>query len=94
MELKELLELKTKFVTREVGNELILVPLANNVAKMTELFTLNETAKFIWENSTEHTSMDELLNLMTGAFNIDQVTAATDINAFLNHLESLFRKSV
>ena len=94
MELNELLELKTKFVTREVGSELILVPLANNVAKMTELFTLNETAKFIWENSTEHISMDELLNLMTDAYSIDEATAAKDISVFLNHLESMFHKSV
>ncbi len=93
MDLKRLVEMKTKFVAREVGNELILVPLVNNVAKMSELFTLNETARFIWENSTGMMTEEELVQLMTNTFNIDKVTASKDISAFLNHIETLFRKS-
>jgi len=93
MDLKRLVELKTKFVAREVGNELILVPLADNVAKMSELFTMNETARFIWENSTEKITKDELVKLMTDTFNIDKVTASKDITLFLNHVETLFKKS-
>ena len=93
MDLKRLVELKTKFVAREVGNELILVPLADNVAKMSELFTMNETARFIWENSTETMTNDELVQLMTDTFTIDKVTASKDITVFLNHVETLFRKS-
>lgn len=93
MDLKRLVELKTKFVAREVGNELILVPLADNVAKMSELFTMNETARFIWENSTEKMTNDELVQLMTETFTIDKVTASKDITAFLNHVETLFQKS-
>ena len=49
MEIESLFQLKSKFVTREVGNELIVVPLSANVAQMNELFTLNETAKVIWK---------------------------------------------
>ena len=46
MNLQTLHELKSRFVARNVGNELILVPLTANVAQMNELFTLNETGKF------------------------------------------------
>ena len=93
MDLKKLVELKSKFVARQVGNELILVPLANNVAKMSELFTLNETAKFIWEISTGEMTTQQLELLMTDTFDIDQETAAKDIAAFLNHMESMFTKT-
>ncbi len=94
MEIKELQQLKTKFVTREVGNELILVPLSQNVAQMSELFTMNETARFIWENSAETNSIDDMVPLMTDNFNIDQETAKKDIALFLDKLESLFAKKV
>ena len=93
MDLKKLVEIKSKFVAREVGTELILVPLVNNVAKMTELFTLNETAKFIWENSTETMLIEELEGLMTDTFNIDKETAGKDIGVFLNQMESFFKKT-
>ncbi len=94
MEIKELQALKTRFVTREVGNELILVPLSQNVAQMSELFTMNETARFIWGNSAETNSIDDMVNLMTDNFNIDKETAQKDIALFLDKLETLFAKKV
>jgi hypothetical protein len=92
MDINALYKLKTKFVAREVGNELILVPLVDNVAKMSELFTLNETAKFIWENTTEFMTNEMLEKLMTDTFDIDKETAGKDIDVFLARLESMFEK--
>ncbi|MEI6554942.1 MAG: PqqD family protein [Paludibacter sp.] len=92
MNIEDLHNLKSKFVAREVGNELILVPLSENVAHMSELFTMNETAKFIWENSNAEISIDEMENLMIENFSIDKETAEKDIEVFLNQLETLFNK--
>ncbi|MDD4969013.1 MAG: PqqD family protein [Paludibacter sp.] len=82
--------MKSKFVAREVGNEMILVPLSGNVAQMNELFTLNETARFIWENATETNTIRDIENLMTEQFDIDPVTAKKDIEQFMSKLESTF----
>jgi len=92
MEIQSLYNLKSKFVAREVGSELILVPLTGNVAQMSEMFTMNETAKFIWENISEKTTVDELENSMTETFDIDRETAARDIESFLKRLETMFLK--
>lgn len=92
MEIQSLFNLKSRFVSREVGSELILVPLSDNVARMNELFTLNETAKFIWESITENTTVEELEKLMTEAFHVDNQTARRDIDVFLNQLELMFKK--
>ena len=51
MEIRQLNAIKSKFVTRTVGDELVIVPLSGNVAQMNRLFTLNETGKFIWEKT-------------------------------------------
>ena len=88
MDLQKFYKMKSKFVVRAVGNELILVPLTDNVAKMNELFTMNETGKFIWENIGENTTVDHLEALMTEAFEIDNETAKKDIEVFLNKLET------
>ena len=93
MDIQSLYNMKSKFVAREIGNELILVPLAENVAQMSELFTMNETAKFIWENSKENVSTEDMELLMTGNFDIDAETARKDIAVFMNQMEVLFNKN-
>jgi len=92
MEIESLFQLKSKFVTREVGNELIVVPLSANVAQMNELFTLNETAKVIWENLNEGIDMPTLIQTITDTFDIDKYTAEKDLEFFLQRLESLLKK--
>ena len=88
MEIQSLYKLKTKFVAREVGNELIIVPLSGNVAQMNALFTLNETGKFIWDNATDNNSIEDIVMLMTDTFDIDSQTAKKDIDTFLQKLET------
>ena len=92
MEIESLFHLKSKFVTREVGDELIVVPLIANVAQMNELFTLNETAKVIWENLNEGTDMSALIQTITDTFDIDRHTAEKDIAVFLQTLEAMLKK--
>ena len=89
MDLQTLYKLKAKFVAREVGNEMILVPLTGNVAQMSELFTLNETARFIWQNITENSTIADIEYLMTNEFDIDTETAKEDIEKFMKQLESM-----
>jgi len=89
MDIKTIHSLKSKFVARQVGNEMILVPITNNVAQMSELFTLNETAMFIWENTTENTTIEEIEKGITDTFTIDSKTAREDIETFLNQIEKL-----
>ena len=92
MEIESLFHLKSKFVTRVVGNELIVVPLSANVAQMNELFTLNETAKVIWENLNEGADMSALIQTITDTFDIDRHTAEKDIAVFLQTLEAMLKK--
>lgn len=89
MEIKNITRLKSSFVTREVGNELVLVPLSSNVSTMDELFTMNETGRFIWENLTETTTVDTLVGKMTQKFEVDAATAKNDIEQFLSKMSHL-----
>lgn len=87
IELSKIAAMKSRFVTREVGNELVIVPLTGNVAKMNALFTLNETGKFIWESISDVQNMDQLVACMVDEFDIDMDTARNDIEIFLTRLE-------
>lgn len=94
MDIQTLSRIKSKFVARQVADELVIVPLSGNVAQMNELFTLNETGKFIWENATEDSSTDALVKKMTEAFEIDEKTASNDVEAFLQQMNILTKYNV
>ena len=89
MNTENLSTLKSRFVSREVDKELILVPLTGNIAKMNEMFTLNETAKIIWENMDKVESENDLTALITDEFDVSVEIAAADVNAFIKHLETM-----
>ena len=86
---KSLQKIKVGFVTREVGNELVLVPLTRNVAQMNELFTMNETGKFIWENIGDDTTFDELAGKMVEAFDVSEEIARRDLTGFLEKMSEM-----
>ena len=89
MNLKSLQKIKKGFVTREVGEELVLVPLTGNVAQMNELFTMNETGKFIWENINDDTTIDELADKMVEVFEVSPEIARRDICGFLEKMSEM-----
>ena len=49
--------------------------------------------KFIWENSKENVSIEDMEQLMTDNFAIDAKTARKDIAVFLNQMQTLFNKN-
>jgi hypothetical protein len=89
MDIQTLSRIKSKFVARQVAEELVIVPLSGNVAQMNELFTLNETGKFIWENVSEDKTSSQISALMTAEFDIDEQTAQRDVETFLSQMDML-----
>ena len=89
MNTENLSKLKSRFVSREVDKELILVPLTGNIAKMNEMFTLNETAKLIWENMDKVANEEALTILITAEFEVSHEIASADVSAFIRHLETM-----
>ena len=92
MNINELADIKPHFVSRKIGNELILVPLTGNIAQMNEMFTLNETGKTIWENMDQVKSVDQLKQIILDEFDIDETTAENDIENFLTQLGEVLKK--
>ena len=83
---------KSKFVAREVGGELVVVPLTGNIAHMNELFTFNATAKFLWEELQEDSTEESLVKVLTDNFEVDEATAVVDVQKFLTQLEKMGSK--
>ena len=84
--LKSILSHSPSIVTRKTGNEYVLVPIANNIADMHSVFTLNETGSFIWEQINGLRSVEEIIAALTSQYNIDNETAEKDVFSFIENM--------
>jgi len=85
--LKSILSHSKSVVTTKTGNEYVLVPIANNIADMNSMYTLNETGAFIWEHINGKNSVENIIIELTKEYDIDFSTASDDLFSFINEME-------
>jgi len=74
-------------VTRKTGSEYVLVPIANNIADMNSVYTLNETGAFIWDQIDGKRDLNEIILKLTGEYEIDEPTAREDVLNFIERMQ-------
>ncbi len=74
-------------VTRKTGNEYVLVPVANNIADMNSVYTLNETGAFIWDLIDGVRNVKELADMLAGEYDTDRETAEKDVLDFAESMK-------
>jgi methyltransferase-like protein len=80
---------KNRYVTREVDNELVLVPIESNVASMNQLFTMNSVGCFIWKCLDGVKTEADIIQLIVDEFDVEPETAKSDLQDFLTDLQKL-----
>ena len=88
MNINEIAAAKSNFVARAVDEELVLVPLRNNVADMTEIFNLNEVGHFIWNEIQEEATLESLTEKIVSEYEVESTIAREDLEAFLQDLSN------
>lgn len=75
-------------VTRKVAGEIILVPVSGRITEPC-LYTLDETAAFLWEQLTGKPTGLDLIQALESNFSVEKEQAETDVQAFLEQLQSI-----
>lgn len=83
------MELKKKFVLRNIVGETILVPIGQNSEAFNGLIAINELGKFIWENIESSKDEDELLQRILDEYEVDEDVAKADLDEFLGNLKAV-----
>ena len=52
------------------------------------MITLNETAAFLWQKLTEGTTKEALTDALTAEYDVEEATAAADVDALLTKLNA------
>ena len=75
-------------ITRKTGTEYVLVPVANNIADMNSVYTLNESGAFIWELIDGKRNVGEIIDRVTEEYDIDHDSAAQDVLFLINDMSN------
>jgi hypothetical protein len=87
IDLNSVVSQSPSIVTRKTGNEYVLVPVANNIADMNSVYTLNETGAFLWELIDGKKSVKDLIDELISEYDIDKETATADVMSFIEEMK-------
>jgi hypothetical protein len=76
-------------VHREIENEVILVPVKQEVGDLSKIYTLNETAAYVWEIIDGKRRVQDIIELMVDRFDVDRETAREDLSEFVAQLTTI-----
>ena len=77
------------FVARQVGSDLVLVPITRAVAELESVFTLNAVGARIWDLAQTCASEAEIAAGLVEEFEVEQAEAQADVCEFLGQLRSI-----
>jgi hypothetical protein len=76
-------------VSRQIGDEFILVPIRRNVADLESVFTLGGTGVRIWELLDDRPTGRELCERIVEEFEVEPTQAESDVLEFLQQLKEI-----
>lgn len=76
-------------VTRRIAGEILLVPVNRQVREEACLFTLDDTAAFLWEQIDGKQPGLALIEKLAKEYEIDSAQAEKDVCAFLTQLKEI-----
>jgi hypothetical protein len=77
-----------RFVSRNVGDETVVVPVRAGVADLEAIFTMNGVGTAIWARIDGRASLADLARAVTAEFEVTEAEAAADVAAFVGLLAS------
>ncbi|WP_179137245.1 PqqD family protein [Candidatus Entotheonella palauensis] len=75
-------------VTRQIGDETIIVPVRAHVADLEAIYTLNEMGSMIWNLLDGHTNARQIAATLCELYDVTYSEALQDVNEFLHALEA------
>lgn len=83
------MKIKDGFVLRNVMDEFIVMPTDDNIAKFDGAVVLNEVSAFIYKLLEAPMSREDVLTAVLDAYEVDEATAAADLDALVDKLADM-----
>lgn len=83
------MQIKENFILRNIGDEHMVMPTGENIARFGGAVVLSDTAAFIFEQLKQPISREDLLTLLLSEFDVDAETAAQDLDELIKQFEEM-----
>lgn len=83
------MKVKYEFAIREIVGEYVLVPLGQSALQFSGMLTTSDVGAFILRCLQQETSEKELTAKLIEEYDVDEQTAAGDLQEFLDQLRKL-----
>jgi len=77
------------FVFRRIQDEMLLVPIKDNVGDMGCIYNLNDVGAFIWERMDGKNRLKDIKMMMAEEFDVSSDRAEEDLCEFVRQLEEI-----
>lgn len=75
------------FIFRKIVDEIVLIPVYQDVANMDSIFTLNEMGALIWDHLAEPLTQTNLQAVILDEYEVDPQVLISDIGNFLGQMK-------
>ncbi|MBW2646537.1 MAG: PqqD family protein [Deltaproteobacteria bacterium] len=89
MDLDKVYTKSDSIVSRKIADEVILVPIRQDVGDLESIYTLNEVAARIWELVDGKTTVNEIKDIVVNEYEVPPIEVEKDIVGCLGELESV-----
>lgn len=76
-------------VSRKIGDETILVPVSREVGDLENVYALNETAAYIWDQIDGKKDLKEIKECLVSEFDVDGEKAEKDLLRCIAQFEEM-----
>lgn len=80
-------KVKNGFIIREIGNQIMAVPIGTQTSEIHGMIALSESAKLLWEALTEGASIEQLAEVLTETYEVERDVALEDVKKFIDSLK-------
>ena len=77
------------FILRNLMGEYLLMPTGEAIRTFHSAVAMNELSAFVWQQLREPVSRDELLTRILDEYDIDEKTAASDLDSMLKEMKQM-----
>lgn len=80
------MKVKDNFILKKIAGSYVVVPVRTRAVDFSGIIKLTETGAFLWGILETDTDREALITAMLREYEVDEATAAADIDSFLDKL--------
>lgn len=80
------MKIEKEFILREIAGDYVIVPVGEAAVQFNGMISVNETGATIWKCLQEETDTDQIVQVLTEEYDVDDETARKDVEEFTSML--------